>query len=74
MVKQFADTSLCPSDEWQSIEKLLQLKLHSLPQRFVEEFGYSGPSEGVEITSKDATRHLQTFRLIDAYFANSDHY
>ncbi|KAI4193729.1 MAG: hypothetical protein LQ350_008192 [Teloschistes chrysophthalmus] len=61
----FADTSLCPSDEWQSIEKLLQLKLHSLPQRFVEEFGYSGPSEGVEITSKDATRSIWAHTVAD---------
>ncbi|KAL8628500.1 hypothetical protein Q9189_005816 [Teloschistes chrysophthalmus] len=65
VVKQFADTSLCPSDEWQSIEKLLQLKLHSLPQRFVEEFGYSGPSEGVEITSKDATRSIWAHTVAD---------
>ncbi|KAL9585099.1 MAG: hypothetical protein Q9212_001725 [Teloschistes hypoglaucus] len=72
VVNQSTTVSFCPSDEWQSIEKFLQLQLHSLPPQFVEEFGYNEPEKGIEITGKAAIRELMISRQLSKPFVNSD--
>lgn len=71
VVNQSANASFCPSDEWQSIEKFLQLSHNSLPQRYTQKYGFSTP-HFVQVTSKEAIRQLTIQHQTWMPFVNSD--